>query len=321
MASITKTVTALVVLKAKPLAPGEDGPQVTFTAEDEALRGRSSSRTASSSPRSPARASRSGTCSRARCSRAPTTTRRRSGLGVRLERRLRRGRERLARRAGAHGHARRRRDGALAGDREHDGRPRPHRRDGAGRSGALGHRRPAQRRRGGRRDRREPQPAGGRPRIPRDQDRHARAGGQVPALGGGHEGRRPRRDPGRRDARREGPRRARPAGDRAAADGHGEHARGAGGLLGGAVRRLHDGVGCDRAGRRHRGPVAPGVGRHARHHDRRGVRIRGGCRGHPGRHGDGHGRAGDGAGAARARPGDPGPDGWWRLGNPGELLG
>ena len=39
MASITKTVTALVVLKAKPLAPGEDGPQVTFTAEDEALRG------------------------------------------------------------------------------------------------------------------------------------------------------------------------------------------------------------------------------------------------------------------------------------------
>ncbi len=39
MASISKTVTALVVLKAKPLAPGEDGPQVTFTAEDEALRG------------------------------------------------------------------------------------------------------------------------------------------------------------------------------------------------------------------------------------------------------------------------------------------
>ena len=39
MASITKTVTALVVLRAKPLAPGEDGPQVTFTAEDEALRG------------------------------------------------------------------------------------------------------------------------------------------------------------------------------------------------------------------------------------------------------------------------------------------
>ncbi|OUE30304.1 D-alanyl-D-alanine endopeptidase precursor [Clavibacter michiganensis] len=38
MASITKTVTALVVLRAKPLAPGEDGPQVTFTAEDEALR-------------------------------------------------------------------------------------------------------------------------------------------------------------------------------------------------------------------------------------------------------------------------------------------
>jgi len=39
MASITKIVTALVVLQAKPLAPGEDGPQVTFTAEDEALRG------------------------------------------------------------------------------------------------------------------------------------------------------------------------------------------------------------------------------------------------------------------------------------------
>lgn len=39
MASITKTVTALVVLRAKPLGPGEDGPQVTFTAEDEALRG------------------------------------------------------------------------------------------------------------------------------------------------------------------------------------------------------------------------------------------------------------------------------------------
>jgi D-alanyl-D-alanine carboxypeptidase (penicillin-binding protein 5/6) len=38
MASITKTVTALVVLRAEPLAPGEDGPQVTFTAEDEALR-------------------------------------------------------------------------------------------------------------------------------------------------------------------------------------------------------------------------------------------------------------------------------------------
>ncbi|KZC94767.1 MULTISPECIES: D-alanyl-D-alanine carboxypeptidase family protein [Clavibacter] len=38
MASITKIVTALVVLQAKPLAPGEDGPQVTFTAEDEALR-------------------------------------------------------------------------------------------------------------------------------------------------------------------------------------------------------------------------------------------------------------------------------------------
>lgn len=40
MASVTKIVTALVVLQAKPLAPGEDGPQVTFTAEDEALRGR-----------------------------------------------------------------------------------------------------------------------------------------------------------------------------------------------------------------------------------------------------------------------------------------
>ncbi|AJW79039.1 D-alanyl-D-alanine carboxypeptidase family protein [Clavibacter michiganensis] len=39
MASITKTVTALVVLETKPLAAGEDGPQVTFTAEDEALRG------------------------------------------------------------------------------------------------------------------------------------------------------------------------------------------------------------------------------------------------------------------------------------------
>jgi D-alanyl-D-alanine carboxypeptidase (penicillin-binding protein 5/6) len=38
MASITKTVTALVVLRAKPLAAGEEGPQVTFTAEDEALR-------------------------------------------------------------------------------------------------------------------------------------------------------------------------------------------------------------------------------------------------------------------------------------------
>jgi len=38
MASITKTVTALVVLEARPLAAGEEGPQVTFTAEDEALR-------------------------------------------------------------------------------------------------------------------------------------------------------------------------------------------------------------------------------------------------------------------------------------------
>jgi D-alanyl-D-alanine carboxypeptidase (penicillin-binding protein 5/6) len=38
MASITKVVTSLVVLRAKPLAPGEEGPQVTFTAEDEALR-------------------------------------------------------------------------------------------------------------------------------------------------------------------------------------------------------------------------------------------------------------------------------------------
>jgi D-alanyl-D-alanine carboxypeptidase (penicillin-binding protein 5/6) len=39
MASVTKIVTALVVLQAKPLAPGEDGPQVTFTDEDESLRG------------------------------------------------------------------------------------------------------------------------------------------------------------------------------------------------------------------------------------------------------------------------------------------
>jgi D-alanyl-D-alanine carboxypeptidase (penicillin-binding protein 5/6) len=38
MASITKIVTALVVLEARPLAAGEEGPQVTFTAEDEALR-------------------------------------------------------------------------------------------------------------------------------------------------------------------------------------------------------------------------------------------------------------------------------------------
>jgi D-alanyl-D-alanine carboxypeptidase (penicillin-binding protein 5/6) len=40
MASITKIVTSLVVLRAKPLAAGEEGPQVTFTAEDEALRRR-----------------------------------------------------------------------------------------------------------------------------------------------------------------------------------------------------------------------------------------------------------------------------------------
>lgn len=37
MASITKVVTALVVLEARPLAPGEDGPTVTMTAADTAL--------------------------------------------------------------------------------------------------------------------------------------------------------------------------------------------------------------------------------------------------------------------------------------------
>lgn len=37
MASITKLVTALVVLQAKPLAVGEDGPRVTMTAADVAL--------------------------------------------------------------------------------------------------------------------------------------------------------------------------------------------------------------------------------------------------------------------------------------------
>ena len=37
IASITKVVTALVVLEAKPLAPGEQGPEVTTTANDSAL--------------------------------------------------------------------------------------------------------------------------------------------------------------------------------------------------------------------------------------------------------------------------------------------
>ena len=38
MASLTKVVTALVVLDAKPLAGDEEGPLVTFTAEDEVMR-------------------------------------------------------------------------------------------------------------------------------------------------------------------------------------------------------------------------------------------------------------------------------------------
>jgi D-alanyl-D-alanine carboxypeptidase (penicillin-binding protein 5/6) len=40
MASITKVITALVVLDAYPLAPGEEGPAVTMTAADAALYGR-----------------------------------------------------------------------------------------------------------------------------------------------------------------------------------------------------------------------------------------------------------------------------------------
>jgi D-alanyl-D-alanine carboxypeptidase (penicillin-binding protein 5/6) len=38
IASISKIVTALVVLKAKPLSPGDSGPTITFTAADAALR-------------------------------------------------------------------------------------------------------------------------------------------------------------------------------------------------------------------------------------------------------------------------------------------
>ena len=39
IASITKVVTALVVLEAKPLAPGEAGPTITFTQRDVAILG------------------------------------------------------------------------------------------------------------------------------------------------------------------------------------------------------------------------------------------------------------------------------------------
>ncbi len=50
IASITKVITSLVILNAKPLAPGEQGPTITFSAKDAALVGAYAARNGETKP-------------------------------------------------------------------------------------------------------------------------------------------------------------------------------------------------------------------------------------------------------------------------------